>query len=524
MAYQSRHIEENNIRLDNAADGFESHSSSLSSSPPPQDFEIESNFDYQERQSSFDAHSRANILYNILGNQRDDSESSRTSSISLKRNRNDYGAASYATTNIAVIKCPVCEKLLRDFYCAKCIQAGNFVNTNAKLPERFAEKRLKFLEIQEELSQLSAKYEEMNKDLMYAETLQIQLRNLNKQTETLKLLHTEQELKLKKAKNILENENILLEQGKKACKSKEGKIEYINKIITNRKAFIDKRHDAQENYSDEVGQLVRHRAYQLTNDIFTIEEINLNEHNNSMMNMETSPLLTFSNSSNHQIEQQIAYSIVEPWLPSDGDYSAYSLWVNDHHDHIQSSINAIGQRSPAYRIASALAYTTQLVRNLALFMDINLPARVDLHTFNRELLDEAHFSYNVAKLNTNIIHLCVLQGIDLSLLNPKKTLKNLLMIFDPNLSEFGRKPILDLNDSATIKISEKLESDLSLVQDNIYDLNTFYADDDTSDSEWELSDSINPIEMQMINEQSIQQNSYIRMPLRFLSSIWGSNS
>lgn len=320
----------------------------------------------------------------------------------------------------------------------------------------------------------------------HQEALQIKLRALKGKTETLRNLYESQKLKLEETNKLLKETKERLDVEKKSSRSQEAKIELIKKFIASRQASIKKRLDAKNNLLEDIRQYVNQRVYQLSTDIFPIEQLNLLEQNNSQVNMETSPLLTFSDGSHHQIEQQTAYAIVEPWLPSSGDYSAYSLWINDNQD-IPASMIDLSERNPAFRTRAALSYTVQLVNNLASYMDVILPTRLELDIFNRELLDDEHFSYNVAKLNTNVVHLCLSQGVDISLLSPQRTLKNLMLMLNLNISDIGRQPIIEIDDEkAACRIVDRLTPDLSIFQDSFYDFSKFGDDDDLSDSEWEL--------------------------------------
>lgn len=321
---------------------------------------------------------------------------------------------------------------------------------------------------------------------LYEEALQIKLRTLRGKTQTLRNLHESQKLRLEETRKLLRVTRERLDADKKSSRSQVAKIELIKKFITSRQASIKKRVEAKNNLLEDIRQYVNQRVYQLTTDIFPIDQLNLLEQNNSYVNMETSPLLTFSDGSHHQIEQQTAYSIVEPWLPSSGDYSAYSLWINDNQD-IPSSMIDLSERNPAFRTRAALSYTVQLVNNLASYMDVILPARLELDIFNRELLNDERFSYNVAKLNSNVVHLCLSQGVDISLLSPQRTLKNLMLMLNINISDIGRLPILEIDDEkAACKIVDKLAPDLSLFQDKFYDFSKFADEEDISDSEWEM--------------------------------------
>lgn len=499
------------------------------SSSPPKDFDV--NIEAQYAPINFD--------------EDELNSSSLASSLSIDSTGNNGYDATPSPSNhklnakiSRLIRCPICEKPMRTFYCAKCIQKGNFVTIdNAPSAELFSDirdqsayrqaqredaRKKKALE-DDEMSSSNLEVE-MNEQQLLEESLQTKLRTLRKRTEALKNLYEERRDKLMQTRSLVAQAKYQLDSEKKSNKSKKEKIELITKFISSRTASIQKRRDAAIVLIDDLKQYVNRRVYQLTSDVFPIEQLNLLEQSNTFANMETSPLLTFSDGSHHQIEQQTAYSIVEPWLPSNGDYSAYSLWVNDNKDHIPAQASDIAERNPAFRIGAALAYTTQFVRNLAAYMDVILPARIDMNVFSKELLNDPEFTYSVAKLNANVIFLCVSQGIDVSLLNPNRTLKNLMHLFDMNISDLGRRPIIELdNEEVASKIEERLAADLSVMQDDFYDFNKFFEDEEPSDSEWEISDNINPMEMQLATEQSIQQNSYISRlpPLRGLfGSFW----
>lgn len=488
------------------------------SSSPPKDFDIHVESHYIPLFNEND----------LTNSNRNHESSSLASSLSIESNHEYATSATVILTNTCrVIRCPVCEKPMRTFYCAKCIQKGHFVTLDT--PPNATNIKPSEIDLQIKRGSIPERHnsELVDEQTREEELLQIKLRTLVKRTEALKSLYKDEKLKLEETENLLKENKRQLDLEKKSNKSKESKIELIKRYITSRKASVKKRKHVESVLLDDLKQHASRRIFQLINDVFPIEEVNLMEQNSSLVNMEASPLLTFSDGSYHQIEQQTAYSIVEPWLPANGDYNAYSLWINDNQDHIPAPISDFSERNPAFRIGAGLAFTTQLVKNIASYLDVILPARLETETFNRELLNDLHFSYNVAKLNANVIHLCVTQGIDVSLLNPPRTLKNLMFLFNLNLSDLGRRPIIELVDNEEVarRIEEQLSNDLTLYQEDFYDFSKFADDDDVSDSEWEISDTINPMEMQLANEQSIQQNSYIsRLPMRLFASFWSTGS
>lgn len=560
--------------IEQAEELYPPSSSSSMSSSPPQDFDVGPTEDQQympilDEQDCVDDDDDDEDDDGDYNDQHDmnvaRNSASSTSSLSLSEtNHHDYnsspvifneitsqpGHINFAANSMRptskssrVIRCPSCSTPMRTFYCAKCIQVGKFVtleHNQHRAENIFSETMIEYncsdrrrLAQQQRISldTTTINASPIDESKLMEELLQIKLRSLTRKTDALKKLLNEQRAKLDGTKRLLEKTRQQVEIEKKSHRARESKIELIKRYIASRRSSVKKRQDAQANYLDELKQHTSRRVYQLTQDVFPIDEVNLlDQQNCSFVNMETSPLLTFSDGSHHQLDQSTAYSIVEPWLPGNGDYSAYSLWVNDNKDQLQAPFDESPDKSSAFRIGAALAYTTQFVKNLANYLDVILPAKMELDVFNRELLNDAQFSYNVAKLNANVIYLCVSQGIDISLLQSQRTLKNLLLLFDLNLSDLGRKPMIELDncDDIALKIESQLVKDLSLVREDFYDFSKFVEDDEAdddgvSDSEWEISDSItNPMELQMV-EQSIQQNSYISRPLRLFSSFWSAS-
>lgn len=527
-------------------------SSPLSSSPP-QDFDVDTQ-DMQYMPIYTEEHYDDCEPHLIVQHA-----SSSNSSITIDNTHNDRlhdrtncANASKKIASDRVVQCPLCEKPMRN-YCAKCVHTGHYVTVdNRSKDEKFVVIDLRKNTCDETTRTAepigyvnnpnTGQHQKATTNMAQEQRLlQDRLSSLETKTAALHNFYNAQKQKLAQTQKLLADTRQELDADIKSNRSKAGKIELIKKYITSRQSSVQKRRKAGEELLDEMRQHVQRRIFQLTNEVFPIEELNLLEQNSSFVNMETSPLLTFSDGSHHQIEQQSAYSIVEPWLSSNGDYSAYSLWVNDERHQLLGGVAADDTASerlnPALRISAGLTYVAQLVKNLASYLDVILPARIDVDSFNtvnNEHLDDATFSYNVAKLNADIIHLCVSQGIDVSLLQPQCTLKNLMLLFDLNLVDLGRKPIMQLDDEdhneRIRKLEEQLAGDLSH-PDTFYDFSRFAAnaddddEDDVSDSDWDMSSAVNHMEMQLANEQSIQQNSYIsRYPLRLLASFWSTGA
>ncbi len=129
---------------------------------------------------------------------------------------------------------------------------------------------------------------------------------------------------------------------------------------------------------------------------------------------------------------EMFYQIVAPQLPSSGDYSAYQAWVQtrEKSDKLDEALET-GANNPAYTIASGLMFAAQLTQELALLFDVILPFRgLKFQTFGKIVSSEYRLNHKVTRLNLNILHLCLSQGVSPEKLRAKQTLHNLRQLID----------------------------------------------------------------------------------------------
>lgn len=86
--------------------------------------------------------------------------------------------------------------------------------------------------------------------------------------------------------------------------------------------------------------------------------------------------------------------VVAPWLPGNGDYSAYVAWIAANKDcyplmanhsgpvaagrvNAMEDVDTLTSINDAYRISAALSYTTQLVDLISYYLDVNVPFKVN---------------------------------------------------------------------------------------------------------------------------------------------------
>ena len=90
-------------------------------------------------------------------------------------------------------------------------------------------------------------------------------------------------------------------------------------------------------------------------------------------------------------------------------------------------------RNDEYRITAALSYLCHLTNLIAIFCDIHLPKRLLFSEFYFKEFKKEDFLSKIAKLNTNILFLCIYHRIDTAMLHPKQSFKNLQLVLNcPN--------------------------------------------------------------------------------------------
>jgi beclin 1-associated autophagy-related key regulator len=53
-------------------------------------------------------------------------------------------------------------------------------------------------------------------------------------------------------------------------------------------------------------------------------------------------------------------------------------------------------------------------------------------------MTDTQFAHRVAKLNSNVLHLCYTQNVNPELLHPARTLHNILLLLNTEVSDLGR--------------------------------------------------------------------------------------
>ena len=139
-------------------------------------------------------------------------------------------------------------------------------------------------------------------------------------------------IKAKQKLNLSENNLKKTKQNQNECRERHtklmSKVKDGKQYLIRRQSSITKIHESKDIQDSYIKDLVQQRVQQLTSYIFPIEaKDSVNETNepNSIFSSETTPLLEPISDSNNFC---VNYSIVEPWINGNGDYSAFALFGN----------------------------------------------------------------------------------------------------------------------------------------------------------------------------------------------------
>ncbi|KAG8212774.1 hypothetical protein J437_LFUL019737, partial [Ladona fulva] len=75
-------------------------------------------------------------------------------------------------------------------------------------------------------------------------------------------------------------------------------------------------------------------------------------------------------------------------------------------------------------------------------------------------MGDRRFARKVAKLNANILHLCFTQNVNPELLHPHRTLQNLLLLLNPEVSDLGRQGPAEVDPDLAKSLEDQLASAL----------------------------------------------------------------
>lgn len=387
-----------------------------------------------------------------------------------------------------VHRCPLCKKFRSAFYCKDCVQQGLVTaKTGQSLCNvRRALEEVTINRLNIEQSCLNALESKLRYDTLLSKVRQGRERNKMIRLALEEKRQNRQTLNEKLAK-LKENN----EKGSEKLRHYKTKSGSLEDCVSKKHCDVSAVQDKLLNKSEEVKKLARLRVQQLFKYVFPISEVNptveMESSGDSMIKelaeaSQTTYLKDMWVYTDYSNETQ--FSIVAPCLPGSGNYSNYNLWAQNRDGMAISKDTDKMEINPAFTIAAALTYTAQLVNVLSFFLNVRLPYKLLYSDFSSVNLNERQFNKRVARLNANILHLCISQKIDMSSLSPTATIQNILQLRDNEAADLGRQGPVDVSDAKARVFESAILSDLKTSDD---------SDSDEGDSltkEWETVPSV----------------------------------
>ncbi|XP_074852337.1 beclin 1-associated autophagy-related key regulator [Carettochelys insculpta] len=371
---------------------------------------------------------------------------------------------------VAVERCPLCNTTRRRLTCAKCVRGGDFVFFDGRDSERFLDKKERLKHLKNKQSEFQNHVLKAMEGKRITDQLRWKIMSCKMRIEQLKqTICKENDEMTKRSEGLLriKDENQKLYRRAQRHQEKKEKIQRLNRKLGD---LVEKKNFDLRSQHEYLANLRRSHILELTSVIFPIEEVKTgmrdpadvsSESTNAMNSSTVSKLAEARRTTYHSgrwvcddHNGETSISIAGPWisLPSNGDYSAYYNWVEEKKTTQGPDME---HDNPAYTISAALCYATQLVNILSHILDVNLPRKLCNSEFCGENLSRRKFTRAVKKLNANILYLCFSQHVNLDLLHPLHTLRNLMYLVSPDTENLGR--------SGPFEISADLEDSMEFV-------------------------------------------------------------
>ncbi|XP_035206014.1 beclin 1-associated autophagy-related key regulator-like [Stegodyphus dumicola] len=415
------------------------------------------------------------------------------------------------------MKCPVCKQFRKCFNCDDCVRNGNYTHSKKKCLERYADKKHKELKLTEEKDVILQRFEHALSKKKKIENVKLDIYKCKEKIYLLK-----ESIKSCK-EEILKGKKRIKELERKKAVSLRFKSEFLTKLSKMHKCQEDKNFELRaadvQLYSvySALKTVIHHRTNELITHIFPITKVSSHYYKDSASEEGQCAELEEAQKTTYVQGQWVIasspmddtkYSVVEPCIPSNGDYSAYIDWCSSRIQGISRNSLSRSDRhqfDAAYGISAALAYTAQLVGILALYLDAHVPKRSSFSEFCGHITSKKKFLHKVAKLNANIIHLCLAQGVDISNINAHQTISNLLLIFDPEARERQRCSPLE-EESLVESIEMSISRDLLPI--------------DESDSDDTESEYVHVSEEDILESPEAADSNEMHMQASFVSSVF----
>lgn len=342
------------------------------------------------------------------------------------------------SSNGAYMACRVCQQQRSNFFCDQCVRNGDFTRTRDQCLERFAEKKLRLLRLQRHKASLEKSILELSGPMLEKEALRDAIQQTRDQIAYLCIV-------LEDLKRRREEEESQLQQERAECRLADRDVLHVQDQLHVRSQQLNDLRESLEEKRQRLAdcqlqrqELVRAYVGDLARDIFPICEEERPQHIETSMEPsapggrelyeleEAQQTVYMRGRWVHLAPTEGCYNLVGVRLPTSGDYSQYCHWLAEQQERAwpapEEPCNA------GYTLSAGLMYAAQMVAVLAFYLDVPLPHSLCYSQFGARDESEEDFRNLVARLNSNVLHLCASQGLEPPLLRPRTTLRNLALL------------------------------------------------------------------------------------------------
>lgn len=362
-------------------------------------------------------------------------------------------------STIAALPCFTCCLLKKcAFFCLSCLQLGKFTSSQSSGPLKltFSERKYEYLHLQDEKVSLNASIGCMLKDEMAKDILQEKVDQVTKRNTMLRERLNELTKELKTKSDQLVDLKPLKDAANSWLRKKRHKMSFAREWTEKLRGKSLKKSQQLKGIQDTIKQVTCNLAVDLRKSIFHIDLYDdtddaLNQSGDLDSRM---PLLNCRNSihvtstlKHTDLSSYPRYTIVEPWIyGTSGDLIMYDTWMSEHRDDFSSTNSVMDVTSgndggnDALRVAASLTYLNHMIHMMAKSLDLTLPRKLQLNEFyhgNESSYTTSNYNemkFRIAKLNINIIYLCLSQKLDSNLIGKqmRSPLSSLIALLNPS--------------------------------------------------------------------------------------------
>ncbi|KAL8611017.1 hypothetical protein ACOMHN_042633 [Nucella lapillus] len=343
---------------------------------------------------------------------------------------------------VAVERCPLCFRSRRPLFCSECVRSGKFSKSSGE-PERYADLQERLDSVTKERIRLT---ERIRQGVAAKEERQAKRDEIEELKIRIRLLKWSiQEAQKRKA----DGEKYYAKQcatNKRNAEKLQKSHSSLPKMRATYNSNVDKVHIRKQEMTEQNARLRDKRCCvinELVRYIFPVVELTAEGTSNSVLSLEASSLLMSTARALSEASQLTYMSgrwvhtdrygntlikIVESTLPGNGDYSAGVTSERQELASLADDNQRITASNPTYAVISGLCHTTQLLQILSSVLMVTLPRKIFYSTFGCNDFSEKQLQQAVSRLNHNMLHLCVSQGVDTGQVISRHTMYNLLLL------------------------------------------------------------------------------------------------